>query len=314
MPRIAVLPGTNAQRAGQHAGEDGEAAEQRRRLARQAALLQAVHRADAAGEPRDHRRVSAVATTKATRKPRKALSFMPAAEDRRRNGARPAAKPPVSRRDTRSGRPSGFGTPAGGQVRRDRRSGFLDMPISDDRPPHRPGPARRRLPRARRPARSRPRPRRGAIPARWPAPSSSRSRSRRRSPTAGLAADRDRSPRRRHAAGQDLDRRGRRRRRRRRRMSGAGRRRPSPRARRGRGPRASGPRGASRPGDPIAPGRTVLDRLGGGSRYEVFLVWDEHHLAVLVAKVLRPDQAMRAGLAARARAARPARCPRSRIP
>jgi eukaryotic-like serine/threonine-protein kinase len=43
-------------------------------------------------------------------------------------------------------------------------------------------------------------------------------------------------------------------------------------------------------GDAIAPGRTVLRRLGGGHRYEVFLVWDEHRLAVLVAKVLRPDQ------------------------
>jgi serine/threonine protein kinase len=44
-------------------------------------------------------------------------------------------------------------------------------------------------------------------------------------------------------------------------------------------------------GDAIATGRTVLRRLGGGRRYEVFLVWDEHRLAVLVAKVLRPDQA-----------------------
>jgi serine/threonine protein kinase len=35
----------------------------------------------------------------------------------------------------------------------------------------------------------------------------------------------------------------------------------------------------------------VLRRLGGGKRYEVFLVWDDHRLAVLVAKVLRPDQA-----------------------
>jgi serine/threonine protein kinase len=43
-------------------------------------------------------------------------------------------------------------------------------------------------------------------------------------------------------------------------------------------------------GDAIAPGRTVLRRLGGGRRYEVFLVWDEHRLSVLVAKVLRPDQ------------------------
>jgi serine/threonine protein kinase len=44
-------------------------------------------------------------------------------------------------------------------------------------------------------------------------------------------------------------------------------------------------------GDAIAPGRTVLRRLGGGRRYEVFLVWDDHRLAVMVAKVLRPDQA-----------------------
>jgi serine/threonine protein kinase len=44
-------------------------------------------------------------------------------------------------------------------------------------------------------------------------------------------------------------------------------------------------------GDAIAPGRTVLRRCGGGRRFEVFLVWDEHRLAVLVAKVLRPDQA-----------------------
>jgi serine/threonine protein kinase len=42
-------------------------------------------------------------------------------------------------------------------------------------------------------------------------------------------------------------------------------------------------------GDAIAPGRTVLRELGGGRRYEVFLVWDEHRLAVLVAKVLRPE-------------------------
>jgi len=44
-------------------------------------------------------------------------------------------------------------------------------------------------------------------------------------------------------------------------------------------------------GDAIAPGRTVLRRLGGGRRYEVLLVWDDHRLAVLVAKMLRPDQA-----------------------
>jgi eukaryotic-like serine/threonine-protein kinase len=44
-------------------------------------------------------------------------------------------------------------------------------------------------------------------------------------------------------------------------------------------------------GDPIAPGRTVLRPLGGGRRYEVFLVWDDHRLAVLVAKLLRPELA-----------------------
>ncbi len=44
-------------------------------------------------------------------------------------------------------------------------------------------------------------------------------------------------------------------------------------------------------GDAIAPGRTVLRRIGGGRRYEALLVWDDHRLAVLVAKVLRPDQA-----------------------
>jgi len=42
-------------------------------------------------------------------------------------------------------------------------------------------------------------------------------------------------------------------------------------------------------GDELAHGRTVLRRLGGGRRYETLLVWDEHRLAVLVAKVLRPD-------------------------
>ncbi len=44
-------------------------------------------------------------------------------------------------------------------------------------------------------------------------------------------------------------------------------------------------------GDEIAPGRTVLRRIGSGRRYEAMLVWDEHRLAVLVAKLLRPDHA-----------------------
>ena len=43
-------------------------------------------------------------------------------------------------------------------------------------------------------------------------------------------------------------------------------------------------------GDAIAPGRTVLRRLGGGSAYEVFLVWDERLHAICVAKALRPDR------------------------
>ena len=62
--------------------------------------------------------------------------------------------------------------------------------------------------------------------------------------------------------------------------------------------RAEGPGAAARrpswdlePGAEIAPGRSVLKPLGGGSAYEVFLVWDERLLAVMVAKVLRPDHA-----------------------
>ena len=41
-------------------------------------------------------------------------------------------------------------------------------------------------------------------------------------------------------------------------------------------------------GAEIAPGRSVLRLLGGGNRFEVFLVWDQPRLAVMVAKVLRP--------------------------
>ncbi len=43
-------------------------------------------------------------------------------------------------------------------------------------------------------------------------------------------------------------------------------------------------------GAEIAPGRTVLKPLGGGSRYEVCLVWDDGLFALAVAKLLRPDQ------------------------
>jgi serine/threonine protein kinase len=44
-------------------------------------------------------------------------------------------------------------------------------------------------------------------------------------------------------------------------------------------------------GDEIAPGRTVLKVLGGGSRYEALLVWDDLRFAIMVAKVLRPGVA-----------------------
>ena len=44
-------------------------------------------------------------------------------------------------------------------------------------------------------------------------------------------------------------------------------------------------------GDAIAPGRVALKPLGGGNRYEVFLVWDEDLYSLAVAKLLRPDQA-----------------------
>src|SRR5215210_3432979 len=42
-------------------------------------------------------------------------------------------------------------------------------------------------------------------------------------------------------------------------------------------------------GHEIAPGRTTLKLLGGGNRYEVYLVWDERLFSATVAKVLRPD-------------------------
>lgn len=44
-------------------------------------------------------------------------------------------------------------------------------------------------------------------------------------------------------------------------------------------------------GEELHPGRFVLKPIGGGNRYEVFLVWDESLYALGVAKVLRPDQA-----------------------
>jgi eukaryotic-like serine/threonine-protein kinase len=41
-------------------------------------------------------------------------------------------------------------------------------------------------------------------------------------------------------------------------------------------------------GAQIAPGRTILKELGGGNEYEVYLVWDDHLFAIMVAKLLRP--------------------------
>jgi serine/threonine protein kinase len=54
--------------------------------------------------------------------------------------------------------------------------------------------------------------------------------------------------------------------------------------------RETHPRWGFEEGHEIAPGRHVLKRLGGGSRYEVYLAWDETLFALVVAKLLRPDQ------------------------
>lgn len=43
-------------------------------------------------------------------------------------------------------------------------------------------------------------------------------------------------------------------------------------------------------GTVIAEGRSILKHLGGGSQYEVYLVWDERLFALVVAKLLRPDR------------------------
>jgi eukaryotic-like serine/threonine-protein kinase len=43
-------------------------------------------------------------------------------------------------------------------------------------------------------------------------------------------------------------------------------------------------------GDEIAPRRRAVRLLGGGNRYEAWLAWDEHLRALVVAKLLRPDQ------------------------
>jgi eukaryotic-like serine/threonine-protein kinase len=42
-------------------------------------------------------------------------------------------------------------------------------------------------------------------------------------------------------------------------------------------------------GAPIADGRSIVKSLGGGSRYEVYLVWDDRLFSLMVAKILRPS-------------------------
>jgi eukaryotic-like serine/threonine-protein kinase len=55
-------------------------------------------------------------------------------------------------------------------------------------------------------------------------------------------------------------------------------------------------------GDAIAPGLSALKRLGGGTRYEAYLAWDERLHAIVVVKLVRPhlteDAHTLAGLAA----------------
>jgi eukaryotic-like serine/threonine-protein kinase len=43
-------------------------------------------------------------------------------------------------------------------------------------------------------------------------------------------------------------------------------------------------------GDEIAPGRFVLEPLGGGHTYETYLGWDQHLFSSVVLKIVRPDQ------------------------
>jgi eukaryotic-like serine/threonine-protein kinase len=43
------------------------------------------------------------------------------------------------------------------------------------------------------------------------------------------------------------------------------------------------------PGDELVPGRTVQMPLGGGTRYEAYVTWNERLMAPTVTKILRPD-------------------------
>ena len=66
-------------------------------------------------------------------------------------------------------------------------------------------------------------------------------------------------------------------------------------------------------GDEIAQGRSVLRLLGGGRRYEAYLVWDERMLAPMVAKLLGPTRPRTSTRCARY-GARRMRSRRSRTP
>jgi len=44
-------------------------------------------------------------------------------------------------------------------------------------------------------------------------------------------------------------------------------------------------------GDEIAPGRVALSRLGGGTLFETYIAWDDRLFFIVVAKLIRPDQA-----------------------
>lgn len=64
------------------------------------------------------------------------------------------------------------------------------------------------------------------------------------------------------------------------------------------------PQGTSwnvRPGDELVPGRTVQMLLGGGTRYEAYVAWNDRFMAPTVVKILRPhsveDESARRSLA-----------------
>src|SRR3712207_1034401 len=45
------------------------------------------------------------------------------------------------------------------------------------------------------------------------------------------------------------------------------------------------------PGEELVPVRSVVQGLGGDSRHERYLVWDQRYFVLMVAKVLRPGPA-----------------------